>query len=42
MPDSAMTRIFSEVMHDFRSDLSPPIEFVRVHQHVSNIVQYKA
>lgn len=37
-----MSRIFCEVMHDFRSDLLPTPEFVQVHQHVSNIIQHKA
>ncbi|XP_062555858.1 ankyrin repeat and KH domain-containing protein mask-like isoform X3 [Armigeres subalbatus] len=37
-----LSRIFSEVMHDFRSDLLPTPEFVQVHQHVSNIIQHKA
>lgn len=37
-----LSRIFCEVMHDFRSDLLPTPEFVQVHQHVSNIIQHKA
>ena len=37
-----LSRIFCEVMHDFRPDLLPTPEFVQVHQHVSNIIQHKA